>query len=76
MFANILVVVAFMRDGKYFDYPFCSRPMLATLNPINADVSTLIDIHHTIPSNALNPYMPAVTPMKIFEHTLDLLIKS
>ena len=74
--ANMLVVVAFINDGKYLDEPSDSEPIVNTLNPISIDVTTLNNIHHKIPSKALNPSIPDVIPMKILEQTLHLLIKS
>ena len=52
---NIFVVIACKNDGKNFDYPFASNPIAATLNPMSIDVTTLMTIHHKIPSKALSP---------------------
>ena len=70
IFENIFVVAACMNDGKNLDYPFDSKPIVTNLKAIRAEVTILMAIHHTIPSKALSPKIPAAIPMKILAQTL------
>ena len=55
IFENILVVTAYMNEGKNLDYPLASKPKVVILKAMRADVTMLITIHQRMPSKALRP---------------------